>query len=377
MGSERTPFVRVSPLKQKLVQAGGVFRDRHGVEVVSRFTDRRLECAAVRESAALADFSFARCFRFPEDKGIDFLDLLLAGQVPKIRFGRLLHTFLADNEGFLLGDCYVANHDTEFFFICESILPDAQLDALLATAGLPQAGGEDLTTTHVLLSLDGCLAWQIVKKVFGADVLGLPYLSIEDYLFEGQPVRLLRAGKTSEFGYLLLVEKGAAEPLFDLLRGEVEAVGGRLCGVDAHDDLRLEGRFFNIQQEGQRVRDPLTIGLQWMIDFEKEKFSGCAAIKQRRLQGLKNKLIGVAAEPGCDQLKQGARIYHQGSAVATVEAEGFSGVLKRPLGLAVFPVGLAYSGLSFRLEEPDGPEVRSISMPPIMPKSLTVKLDEM
>jgi len=38
---------------------------------------------------------------------------------------------------------------------------------------------------------------------------------------------------------------------------------------------------------------------------------------------------------------------------------------------------LAYSGLSFRLGTADGPAVKTISMPPIMPKSLTVKLDEM
>jgi hypothetical protein len=52
-------------------------------------------------------------------------------------------------------------------------------------------------------------------------------------------------------------------------------------------------------------------------------------------------------------------------------------VLNRRLALAVFPVELAYSGLSFRLGASDGQVVKSISMPPIMPKSLTVKLDEM
>ena len=47
------------------------------------------------------------------------------------------------------------------------------------------------------------------------------------------------------------------------------------------------------------------------------------------------------------------------------------------LGLALFPRDLAYSGLSFHLAASDGPVVRTISMPPIVPRSLTVKLDEM
>ena len=368
--------MRTSPLKDKLAAAGAVFRERHGVEVVSHFGNLQAECGAVRDAAALADFSFTRIFTLPEEKGIDFLDARLAGNVPKIRFGRVLHTFLADREGFLAADCYVANNDQEFVFICESILPDGGLDALLA-AGAEESPVQDLTANHVVLSLDGFKSWEVAKKVFGPDVLGLPYLSIENYTFEGEPVRFLRAGKTSEFGYLLIAPEKVASSLFDTLKSEIEQRGGRLCGVDAHDHLRLEGRFFNIHAEGLRVRDPLPLGLQWMIDFDKENFSGCAAIKQRRAGGLKKKIIGIEAAPGCDALKVGARIFHEDREVAEIVASGRSVVLNQPLALALFPVELAYSGLQFRLGAPGGPVVKSISMPPIMPKSLTVKLDEM
>jgi aminomethyltransferase len=368
--------VRTSPLRDKLAAAGAVFRERHGVEVVSHFGNLQAECGAVRDAAALADFSFTRIFTLPEEKGIDFLDARLAGNVPKIRFGRVLHTFLADREGFLAADCYVANNDQEFVFICESILPNGGLDALLA-AGAEESPVQDLTANHVVLSLDGFKSWEVAKKVFGPDVLGLPYLSIENYTFEGEPIRFLRAGKTSEFGYLLIAPEKVASSLFDTLKSEIEQRGGRLCGVDAHDGLRLEGRFFNIHAEGLRVRDPLPLGLQWMIDFDKENFSGCAAIKQRRAGGLKKKIIGIEAAPGCDALKDGARIFHEDREVAEIVASGRSVVLNQPLALALFPVELAYSGLQFRLGAPGGPVVKSISMPPIMPKSLTVKLDEM
>ena len=368
--------MRTSPLKERLAAAGAVFQERHGIEVAAHFGDRRAECGAVRDAVGLADFSFLRVFTLPEDRAIDFLDARLAGNVPKIRFGRVLHTFLADADGFLAADCFVANNDQEFVFTCESIVPDAGLDALLAAGGT-ESPAQDLTAGHAVLSLDGFKSWEVARKIFGPDVVGLPYLSIENYTFEGEPVRFVRAGKTSEFGYLLIVPVKAAPALFDTLKAETEARGGRLCGVNAHDDLRLEGRFFNIFREGRRVRDPLPLGLQWMIDFDKENFSGGAAIKARRAAGLKQKLIGLMAEPGCATLKDGARIFHNGRDVAEVVADCQSCVLNQPLALALFPVELAYSGLSFRLGAPDGPVVRSISMPPIMPKSLTVKLDEM
>jgi len=368
--------VRVSPLREKLAAAGAVFRERHGVEVVSHFGNLRAECGAVRDAAALADFSFARVFTLPETPGIDLLDALVAGNVPKIRFGRVLHTFLADKNGLLAADCFVANNDQEFVFICESILPDAELDALLAFGG-KDSPAKDLTASHAVLSLDGFKSWEIVKKIFGADIIGLPYLSIENYQFAGEPVRFIRAGKTSEFGYLLIAPVKIAAQLFDALKAGVEEHGGRLVGADAHDALRLEGRFFNIFREGERVRDPLPLGLQWMIDLEKENFSGSAAVKERRAAGLKQKIIGLAADANCTTLQSGAQIFHEGRAVGEVVTGCVSYVLNQPLALGLLPLELAFSGLQFRVGAPGGPVARSISMPPIMPKSLAVKLDEM
>jgi aminomethyltransferase len=270
----------------------------------------------------------------------------------------------------------VANNDQEFVFICESILPDEELDALLVSAGgLSRA--KDLSAGHVVLSLDGFKSWEIVKQLFGADIIGLPYLSIENYAFAGEPVRFIRAGKTSEFGYLLVAPVKIAAALFDALHAGVAERGGRLAGVDAHDALRLEGRFFNIFQEGLRVGDPLPLGLQWMIDFEKENYSGSQAIKQRRANGLKHKVIGFSAETGCTALKSGTKIFQDGQPAGEVVANCVSQVLNQPLALGLLPLDLAYSGLSFRAGSPAGAVIRSISMPPIMPKSLTVKLDEM
>jgi hypothetical protein len=40
-------------------------------------------------------------------------------------------------------------------------------------------------------------------------------------------------------------------------------------------------------------------------------------------------------------------------------------------------VDIAFAGLTFNLGAERGPELHTISMPPIMPKSLTVKLDEL
>jgi aminomethyltransferase len=361
-----------------LQAAGAVFEERYGTEVVSTVSTVARECGLVRNSVGLTDFSFTQLYRIPEEKAVDFLDSFLAGNVARTRFGRMLHTFIPDEDGCVAADCYVANNDQEFILICESIVATEEIDRILDSHGAREAGVENLTDRCVLLSLDGVDAWKVVRDVFGRDVLGLPYLSVEVYPFEGENLTLFRAGKTSEFGYLLMAPHAVAKALFDRLHAVVTEVGGGLCGVRAHNDLRLEGRFFNIHSEGIQVRDPLVLGLQWMIDFNKTGgFRGSAPLFSRRAAGLKQKIIGVSAAPDCEALCPGARIFLSQQPTGTVVASCHSSVLNRRLGLAVFPVGSAYAGLDCTLGTAGGPPVRTISMPPILPKSLSVRLDEM
>jgi len=360
-----------------LQAAGASFQERCGTEVVSAFSDTATEYGFVRNSVGLTDFSFAQIYRIPEETAVDFLDAFIAGNVARTRFGRAVHTFLADEDGHIIADCYVANNDEEFILICESIVAPEEIDRILDSYGAKDAQVENLSENHVLLGLDGFDAWKVVRDIFGQDVLGLPYLSVEAYPFDSENVLLFRAGKTSEFGYLLLAPDSVAESLFNKVNSVVKELGGGPCGVAIHDALRLEGRFFNIHKEGREVRDPLILGLQWMIDFDKETFRGAEAIFSRRSSGLTHKIVGVSASADCGSLKPGAEICHDGRSVANVVATCHSYVLDRRLGLAVFPVQLAYSGLDFVLDAEEGPLVTTISMPPILPKSLTIRLDEM
>ena len=372
--------MRTSPFHDRFAGLAGsdvVFSERFGTEIVSRVSGTETEYRTVRDAAGITDFSFMQRFRFPEEKGLDFLDSICAGNVVKLRFGRMLHTFLPDADGRLVADCYIANNDEECVLLCESIIDDGALKKVLLDLGAADAGMEDLSLTHALLSIDGYKAWSVAKELFGPDVLGLPYLSIERYDFKGTPVSLLRAGKTSEFGYLFMVPVEKAGGLFDASLDSAKKTGGGLCGVDIHNDLRLEGRFFNIFAEGAAVLDPLELGLQWMIDFNKDKFVGREAILSRRAAGLSRKIIGISAAAAAAGLKKGTPIYNGRDKVAEVIASCFSYVLDRHVGLALFPTSIAYAGLSFCLGSAGGPAVETISMPPIMPKSLTVKLDEM
>jgi aminomethyltransferase len=369
--------MRPLALHEEWTRLQASFSERSGAEIVSTVSDLKKEYGFVRDAVGITDFSYMQKFRVPEEKGLDFLDGLVAGNAAKVRFGRVLHTFLSSESGDIVADCFIANNDEELILLCESLVDDAALSSILNANGAQEAGLTNLSEDHVVLSVDGYKAWAVIKDLFGTDIVGLPYLSIERYGFEGQDIRLFRAGKTSEFGYLVMAPVSCAKALLARLSELAFRHGGGLCGSAVHNDLRLEGRFFNIFAEGAIVHDPLVLGLQWMIDFDKDKFLGREAIFARRSTGLTEKIIGIGFDGPVESLAPGTPIFDHNDNISKVVASCFSHVLQSSVGLAMFPIAVAYSGLSFNLGSPDGPEIKTISMPPIMPKSLSVKLDEM
>ena len=366
--------MRQSPLRDVLAARRATFGEQAGAEVARSFGSFEQEYSAVREAVGLTDFSFASRFRVPES-GLDALERYAAGSVANIRFGRVLHTLAADEEGFVEADLYIANDDEHFLLIGEGLVGNEATQDALRKLGGADAAIEDLSNKTALIGIDGYKAWAVAKELFGADVLGLPYLSLETYQLDGLEIKLMRSGKTSEFGYLLLVPSADARGVWERIERSGAPFGLKCVGFDAHSALRLDGRFFNIHAEGRAVRDPLALGLQWMIDFGGEDFCGKGSILARRSAGLKKKIIGVIPAAGsAADLKPGTRLRHNGADVARMVTSALSPVLQQRIGLALFDVEYAYSGLEF--EDERGDLVHTVSMPPFTPKSLTVKLDE-
>jgi len=366
--------MRTSPLRELLASRGAVFAERAGAEIAVRFGEIDDEYRAVRDAVGISDFSFATRHRVPE-AGLDALEKYATGSVAGIRFGRVLHTMAADDDGFVESDLYVANDDENFFVIGESLIDDAATRSALERAGAFEAGAEDVTGSTALIGVDGLLSYAVMKQLFGPDVLGLPYLSIETYDLDGASVKLVRAGKTSEFGYLLLVPADGAAGVWKRIEEAGASHGIRPVGAAAHSMLRLDGRFFNVHEEGKRVRDPLALGLQWMIDLGGESCRGLDAIRTRREKGPGKKIIGVVPADAEGALAVGDAVLAGSEPVAEVVTAAYSPTLGRRVGLALFDAAYAYAGLSF--VGADGGGIRTVSMPPITPKSLAVKLDEM
>ena len=348
--------MRKLALSEKWACAGAKFGEIAGAECVENFGDAAAELRAIRQTAALCDLSFSKIFSYGENEGIDFLDTVLAANILKLRYGGIIDTFLADENGGVLAETFVGNIDDRVLVVAETEAESLPL------AVSPEC---DITENCVLLSVDGPLAWKVARGVFGSDVLNLSFLSLEKYDFEGAGVILMRSGQTGEFGYRFVVPNAVAEPFCAKLEEQLAAVGGRLCGFDAHRIARMQGNFFDIYEEGAVVRNPLVLGLQYMVDFEKESFAGSEAIFANRAAGVSERLVGVkfSAENVSD-------IYDGSRKVGRVVAR------RGDIGLAVFDAEYACAGFAYSAA-PDAHEtVFTTSRPFVLADSLSRGMED-
>lgn len=366
--------MRVSPIRELLADKGASFRVEAGVERAAGFTSFEEEYRTVRDAVGLTDLSFTARYTLPE-AGLDVFERYATGSVANIRFGRMLHTMAVDEAGYLEADLYIANDDENLILIAESLVEDTFIESTLRALGGADAGLKDLSEDTALFALDGVNAWAVVKDLLGPDILGLPYLSVETYELAGVDIKLFRSGKTSEFGYMFLVPSSSAAAIWSQIEEAGKPHGLGLVGFDTHMGLRLDGRFFNIHAEGKAVRDPLQLGLQWMMDMEGEEYRGREALMARRQEGVKKKIVGVATPSRDEILSAGTPIYCDGRPIGEVVTATLSPTLNRWLGLALLEWDFAYANLDFTDE--GGRRISTISMPPFAAKSLAVRLDEM
>lgn len=197
-----------------------------------------------------------------------------------LRDGQAMHSLLLTDEGRIWADLYVICDDLDYVLMAEGPT-SAELQAWLldhAGCGL-DVELQDQSQSHVVIGLDGPYAWELLGKKVGPDVVGVPYMNLF-FIPEWRGFGL-RAGKTGEYGYDLVVPR----ELELQARQELEQIGtpfeARSVSLDTLDLCALENGFFCIRAPGMRDLTPVEMQLQWRLDLRRN-FPGAEAVRRRQ-----------------------------------------------------------------------------------------------
>jgi len=322
------------------------------------------EVAAIRSSAGLSRPDHVAMVHVGGANALELLQRACT-QSPYIREGRVRHALLLREDASVLAEVLVVKVEDAFLVLAEG-LDEAALVAWLDAA---KRAGEDAvvrptSSEWALLGVDGPYAWEVIAGLVGPVVLGLPYLAL---LRKGDVV-VLRAGKTGEYGYFLLVPRASLAETEARLAEIGRPLDLAPVGLEALDVCALESWHFSIRALGGSYArlTPVELQLQWRVAHGRE-FIGSDALRAIRAEGTRPRLTCfVATGP----TSPGERVTLGELDVGEVFAACASPTLGQTVGAALLARRFAHPHLSLTAGKV---ALRTCTASLVLNKSLTVQ----
>jgi glycine cleavage system aminomethyltransferase T len=196
------------------------------------------------------------------------------------------------------------------------------------------------------LQIQGPRSKDVVRDLFGEEILNLKYYFFTETHLDGIPVVVTRTGWTSEVGYeVYLCDHRRASELWEAIMKAGAPYDIRPTGPS--DIRRIEGGIFNWGADMTYENNPYELGLDRLVDLDmKARFLSRDALARIKEQGVSRRITGIAIDgdklPALNYRKWPVQV--DGEIVGKVTSAVHSPRLERNIGYAWLPVELASEG---------------------------------
>jgi glycine cleavage system aminomethyltransferase T len=312
---------------------------------------------AIRQGVARSDRGVAVVACRGEGAG-DVLDRVVTCDL-YLRDGQARPALILDEGGDITADVLVLAEDDGFVLLVDGMPAEAVCDVLSA-----HRRGEDAAfepADRLVIGVDGPFAWELMAAFDTPGVIGLPYLTA----YRPQPdVCVIRAGRTGEFGYDIVVPTASAGAVRDRLDAVGAAFELAVASTEALSYCALENFFFDAGTERRPGVGPLELQLQWRLSRRKG-YLGSGAVDQRRASRDRRRAVAFRAPAvPSGAVRLGDRTVGDVlRASPSLHGDG-------AIGLALVDLAVAHSGIDALTA---GVPLRTVSPPFVANRSLFVK----
>jgi aminomethyltransferase len=306
-----------------------------------------------RSSASVFDVSHMGRLKFTGKGAFDFLQRVCTRNLSTAAPGQSMYSLVCNDNGGILDDVIVSRFDKHWYMVCnagnrEKLL--AWLESYSRQCTGPGLDIEDETMKTAMVAIQGPKAIGMLDEI-----LPEPPSQLRRYHFEVQRYMMMiqftvfRSGYTGEDGVEIICGTTAANMAVGyLLKGDKDHEVLKPAGLGARDTLRLEAGMPLYGHELSEEIDPLSAGLGWAVDLNKD-FVGAKAITGKMQAGLARKLVGLFVD-GPRAARQGMTVVKEGRPVGVVTSGAMSPTLKRCIAMAYVDAELAAPGQTLAVD---------------------------
>ena len=276
------------------------YRDWSGYYTVSSYeTHHEHEYNAIRNAAALIDISPLFKYIVEGRDAARLVDRVITRDVESMDAGQVYYTPWCDEQGFVIDDGTVTRLEEQRF---RWTAAEPNLRWLTLNAAGMDVRIDDASEAFAALAVQGPLAAGVLRACSDADIDRLRYFRATRARIEGVSVDISRTGYTGDLGYEIWVPRASAVAIWDALVRAGVPFGLKPAGMLALDVARVEAGLLLIDVDfissrkamnADQRSTPDELGLRRLVQLDKERFVGRAAIAAARDRGLRRKVVGL------------------------------------------------------------------------------------
>jgi aminomethyltransferase len=281
-------------------------------------------------------------YRISGPDAVAFLNRLVTRDVSGLKPHRVTYVVWCNDEGKVLDDGTIFHLGNGEYRLCSQ---HHQLDWLLISSLGLDVHIEAETHDVAALSVQGPTSCSVLLAAGLEGIEQLKPFGIMQTRLQGFEVMISRTGFTGDLGYELWTHPDNALALWDAIYG-VQQRGlyhVKTIGLEALEMVRIEAGFivpgddFNTAETVVRAghdRSPFELGLGWVVDLEKDYFTGKRALLQEKDAPISRRLLKLVVEgnkPPADSFLYDGK---NGRRIGTIKSQVWSPLLKANLAIA-------------------------------------------
>lgn len=349
----------------------------NGRTLAANFGDVSAEYSALREGAVLYDCGSYGLFSVRGAEAESFLETLLTKDVAFMNIGALSEGYFLNDEGEIVGIVFLAKRESDFLIITFWEFAEAVNAWMCAQSEGYRVEIEEISETFSLLSVEGCRSWKLVKEILNAEIENIGLQTFQETPFLGKEITVMRIGRTSEYGYMLLSDEESGKALYAavLNYAKTAAFPVRECGLDCLELAMCEIHQPNFLRETKEFGDLFELNAQWHIRFDRENYHGFEAIRRIAAQSPEKSSVAFLAETKTAIPAKTPVLNEDGEVIGQVIYALFSYRMDTQIGLAMLQAPYGQSGLDLRLASEEGTAIHTVSSPIVRPTSWDLKME--
>jgi glycine cleavage system T protein len=318
------------------------------------------------EGVTLWDVGVERQVEITGPDAFAFTNLLTPRDLSRCKVGQAKYVLIIDENGGIINDPVLLRLGENHFWLA---LADS--DVLLWAKGVALRSGMRVQIREPDVSplqIQGPKSKEVMDRLFGQEILELPYYHFAEKKLDGIPLVVTRTGWTGEIGYEIYLRDGSRG--VELWEKVMEA--GKPFGITPtgpSDIRRIEAGILNYGVDMTLETSPYEVGLERLVESNKKTdFIGMEALRRIRAEGVKQKLVGIEVDGAPLDLNLTRwPVSRDGRPTGQVTSAVFSPRLKKNIGYAIVPIEHAGLGTSLSVTVPgQGDRMATVAVKPFI-----------